>query len=958
MHRTSTWAALPIHEEVAAALAPTTPSTNPAASAATMPSHAVAGTVYGVVIEHGEKLLGRTDESESLRSLCAAARNAVGGALLVLGDAGVGKTTLIEAALNELNGVRVLRITGFAAEATLAYSALQRLGRPLAEFLGAIPESQRAALRVAAGLTDGQPPQRAIVGLGSLSLLAAAGDDVPTICVVDDAHHLDAESLEVLGFVARRLSAESVAIVFGARPDDAVATALAGVPRLHLSGLDAESAAAVLRDSVTGDLDPMIVADFVTFTGGNPLALRELGSQWSPGELTAAALAHSPVPIGRRLETVYSERVRSLPANTQLWLLVAAAESTGDASVVRSAATMLGAPDAASSPAEEIQLVAVRDSVRFRHPLVQSAVYNSASDPDRRRVHAALHAETAARGLRELAAWHAAAACSGVSGEVAHELAAVSDLAGARGGHGSRARLLARAAEIAADPAARSQWLVSAAEAAIGSGAGMLARQLLDRAEPDHLDPVGRGRRLVVRVMCALFLSDPIELRQGVATLLAAADEFHGVHPALEQRALLLALTFVQTSEESAQGVSLRELALRLRDGAESLEGPYAIALRATSSFVLDDYAVAVPRLREAVAMLDGLDDAALIEFSFYAVSPCIAQWDADAASRLIRRTVRVGRELGALREVDAALWVLSAVELSRVNPQLAGDYLSQADELRRALGYGDQQMVNAGYLAWLDTPRTAVDQIARGMRDAGYGGIARMSLGALAINEIADGEYQSAFERLSRLVERPFLQASFHHIPELVEAALRSGNRAAAQVAGGQLHRYAEIARTDWVCGLDERCAALLAADSDAESHFTASIALLDTPGHRGDCARSRLLYGEWLRRMRRRNDARTQLIAARQVFEDVGAHAFARRALRELLAGGEKAEDLVPARGGLTAQEAEIARLAAHGATNAEIAASLFISTNTVDYHLRKVFRKLDVTSRRQLSDRLPAL
>lgn len=311
---------------------------------------------------------------------------------------------------------------------------------------------------------------------------------------------------------------------------------------------------------------------------------------------------------------------------------------------------------------------------------------------------------------------------------------------------------------------------------------------------------------------------------------------------------------------------------------------------------------------------------------------------------------------MGALREVDAALWVLSALELSRVNPRLAEEYLAQADELRQALGYGEQQMVNAALLAWQGTPRTATEQIANAMQEAGFGGIARMAIGAIAINEIADGDYQRAFIRLSDLVARPHLQASFHHIPELVEAAARSGNRDAARVAARDLHRYAAVADTPWVRGLDARCRALLASDVDAGARFEESITHLSAPSHRGDLARTRLLYGEWLRRMRRRTEARVQLTTARAIFEEVGAHAFARRASRELSAGGDKQEEVVTSRGDLTTHEAEIARMAAHGATNAEIAGALFISVNTVDYHLRKVFRKLNVTSRRQLAEHFP--
>nr|WP_279587844.1 LuxR family transcriptional regulator [Microbacterium ulmi] len=899
--------------------------------------------------------MGRAVERETLRALVASARNGASGAVLIDGDPGVGKTTLMDAVLDRLTAVRILRIVGYEVEAALPYAALQRLCRPLAPYVNELAPIQREALRVATGLAEGPAPERALVGLGILSLLARAGDDEPLVCVVDDAQHLDGESLDVLGFVARRLSAESVAMLFAAREDEAVARSLAGVPRLELAGLDAESAAAVLRDAVDGEIDPGVVADFVSFTDGNPLALRELGAQWSIEELTAVSIAHSPVPLGRRLEAHYSARVATLSHDARRWVLVAAAEATGDAAVVRAAAARLGLPPTASGEVEALHLVEIQGTVRFRHPLVRSAVYNGATDADRRAAHAALCIETSARGRREFAAWHAAAACGGPDAGVAAELAAVADLAGARGGFASRARLLARAAALSPEPTLRAERFVSAAEAAIAAGAGVLSRQLLARADRAALDPVGRGRLLVVEAMCAVYLADPLTVRDGLAALLCAADAFHGLAPDREQKALLIALNSSMTVEDRAIGADLEQLAIRMR-AASDVESPCAVVLRATSAFALEEYEVAVPLLRTAVAMLDAMDDDDLLEVSALAVSPCIALWDCDAASRLLTRTVRAGTERGALREVDSALWVLSAVELSRVNPRRAGEHLAQAEELRRALGYADEQTVNAAYLAWQGGPRAVVEQIVHAMSESGYGGVVRMAVGALGIREIAEGEYHSAFDRLAGLIRRPYLQASHHHLAELVEAAVRSDNRAAARAAAATIDRYAAASGTTWVTGLAERCAALLADDADAERHFLASIETLDTHSHRGDCARSRLVYGEWLRRVRRRADARVQLVAARDVFTEVGADAFAERARRELTAAGAKPDESAAVVGPLTSQETAVARLAAQGATNADIGSALFISSNTVDYHLRKVFRKLGVTSRRQLAEHFP--
>ena len=903
-------------------------------------------------------MLGRAEEFQSLRALIAGARNGVSGALLVHGDAGVGKTTLIEAALHAAADLRIVRASGYEVEETLPYGALQRLGRPLAPFVDGIPEAQRSALRIAMGLADGAPPQRALVGLGVLSVLARAGDDAPLICVVDDAHHLDAETLEVLGLVARRLSAETVGLVFVSRNDDAVERALAGVPRLALSGLDPDAAAAVLREAVADEIDPAVVAEVVSLTGGNPLALRDLGAELSVRDLTAAAIGRSPVPLGRRLEEHYSDRASALSPAARLWLLVAAAEVAGDASVIRSAARALDLPEAAAAEAESVRLVEIHDSVRFRHPLIRSGLYNAASDADRRGVHATLRDETARRGLRELAAWHAAAACAGPDAAVAAELAAIADLAGARGGLKSRALILARAAELSPDARDRSERFIAGAEAAIGGGAGVLARQLLGRVDRDAIDRVGRGRMHIVEAMCTLYMADAARMPGLLAVMIAGADELDEAGPEPQQRALLLALNSAFTAEDRAVGADIHTLAVRMRVAVDAGASIYSQALGAMASFQLDGYGTALPLLRETVAAFETVSDDAVLGLSIFAVGTCIGSWDCDAASRILTRAVRVGRERGALREVDAALWVLSAVELSRVNPRQAGNYLDQAAELRRALGYLDEHTVNAAYLAWQGAPAATVEQIIDAMDEAGYGGVTRMARGALAIDDIARGSYASAHGRLSQLVAKPYLQASFHHIPELVEAAVRSANRAVALSAAEQMDAYASAAGTIWVRGLAARCAALVADDVDAEPLYLDSIALLDTESHRGDCARSRLVYGEWLRRMRRRNDARIQLQAAHDVFEDVGATAFAERARRELTATGERIEGSQPRNGGLTPQELEVARLAARRETNAEIGSALFISPNTVDYHLRKVFRKLGVSSRRQLAEHFPTL
>lgn len=851
--------------------------------------------------------------------------------------------------------MRVIRVQGVEVEAQIAFGALQRIGRPLAKFASDIPENQRAALRVAVGLDEGPPPELPLVGLGALSLLARAGDDQPTVCIIDDAHHLDQESLLALGFVARRLSAESVVLLFASRPGDVVASSLASVPRLELGGLDAASASALLRQKVRGNLDPTVVLEYVTYTGGNPLALREIASERTAEELTASAIGHSPIPIGRHLEQLYTQRIETLPEPTRAWLLLAAAESTGDSAAVQAAARARGIPAHASSPAEQIDFVTVvHGSIRFRHPLIRSAIYLSAAERDRLSAHHALSAYARDNDRPDLAAWHAAAATPGPDQAVSDQVADAAGIAGSRGGMLSRAHLLGRAAELTPDPALRSERYIAAAEACLSAGAATLALQMLSNADSDRLDDVGIGRTLIVEAMCGLFLSESVALRGGMAKLIHAADLMEQSAPDLAQHALLLAMNSATGQEDRATGANVLDLAKKMRD-VSSGDHTTAAVLEAVSSFILDPYPVAVPHLRRAVAALDALDDARVIEFTFAVTVPTIALWDWNAASRLLGRVVRIGRETGALRAVDSALWILSAVEMTRGDPALASLYLEQAAELRRALGSLDELAVNAALLAWQGTPSSLVEQVSYALNEAGWGGIARMATGAIATQEIAAGEYAPAFERLTPIVRHPFLQATFHQIPEFVEAAVRSGNRPAALEAAKALDMYAVSSESPVARGFMERSHALLAEADQAEALFRASIRSFHGVGHRGDSARSRLLYGEWLRRVRRRSDARIELEGALRAFSIAGATAFAERARRELRATGATVVDRPKVNPTLTPQEDEVARLAASGATNAEIGATLFISANTVDYHLRKVFRKLEITSRRQLMDYL---
>ncbi|KQT02110.1 hypothetical protein ASG23_01770 [Cellulomonas sp. Leaf395] len=843
--------------------------------------------------------------------------------------------------------MRIVRADGYEAEDAMPYAALQRIGTSFRDHLPEIPDRQVAALRIAAGLDSGPPPDRFLVGLGMLSLFAAAGESEPIVCVVDDAHLLDAESLEVLAFVARRLKAESLALILATRPDERLERVTAGVARLELSGLDALSAVHLLNQFAAEPLDPYVAAQIARESVGNPLSLIDLGREVSARELTTSTLTPDPVPVGTRLEAHYRREVDALPRSARQWLRVAAVESSGDAVLIGEAAERLGLAVDAAEGAE--RFAAGRDTVRFRHPLVRSAVYNGMPSTERRRLHGVLRDVADENGHADVAVWHAAAAVVGTDESVAARMVQAADKTGGRGGTASRARLLARAADLTPDGPSRDGRLIEAAEAAASAGAAQLALEFLDRVDPTQIDPVSQGRVLSLRTLLALFVGDPDGVAGATATLLQAADLFHGIVPELEEHTLLRAFELALTAEWAMTGATLPELGQRLQDGAGS------VLRRALAAHILSPYAESAPQIRAALQVLRDAPADELLAHVSLGVSLSIALWDERACIELLERMARAAREAGALRALDTALWVLSLAELVRGDALAAGRYVEQVRDLRQAIGYDAEQVVNASYLAWSGAPKAQVEAIAEATRTSGFGGAWTMAMTGLGIREIAEGHYRDAFDRFRPMVEQPFLQVTYQQLPEYIEAGVRSGHVEAVQDSAERLAMMAAVSGTPWVRGVSDRCAALLARDDAAEDLYRSAIKHLQESTALGDHGRAHLLYGEWLRRQRRRRQARDELRTALGIFERAGAAAFADRARRELEATGERVSHEAPSSGdGLTPQESAVAHLAAEGQTNAEIAAALFISAHTVDYHLRKVFRKLEVTSRRQLGER----
>lgn len=917
--------------------------------------------VLGVGVDHVPRvvdsggLLGRADELRQIAIVLGNARNGRGGSLAIAGDPGIGKTTLLAAATVDLPGMQLVSVDGYETESTMPFAAIQRLVMPLQAHLPELPERFQRALRIASGTETGPPPDRFLIGLSVLGLLGAAGQEVPVVAVVDDAHLLDRESLDALAFVGRRLEAESAALLFAGREVPEYADQMVGVESLRLGGLSPDVAIRLLTRSLSESIDPAVAMQIVRATGGNPLALVDLADDVTVTQLTESSFGDEPIPVGRHLESFYLRQVRLLGDDVRLWLLVAAADSTGNVDLITAAADVLGLPRDAGDGAETAGLVELGQTVRFRHPLVRSAAYNATPGKDRRRVHRALATIAEKTGLTELEAWHAAKATLGSDEEVAQRLEDIADLAAERGGFASRARVLVQASALTPPGSRKYARLVRAAEAALESGTAQLAKNLIDEIDEDALDPVSHGRLIVLGAEHSLFTAAPTVTR-GSADLLTAAALFHGEDDALEQRALIKAWECALPSERLTTGLAWPELGQRFRDGADVREGPAATILRALSALILLPYAEAVPVMREALDAYDEMDADTILTYGHSSVALATALWDLDARHRCLARCAAAARDAGSLQQLDNALWVLSMTETVGGTPRGAVRYMEQVRELRRAIGYDAEHIINVAVLAWSAATRDQVLALTDMIQAMGFGGVHSSAMGALAMVDLAEGSYEDAYAKLKPLVDDPFFHVTQSMWPDFVEAAVRSGHVEDAHAFADQLDGRAQVCESAWARGVAARSRALVSDDDEAELHFRASLGELAGSRAEVDLGRTHLTYGEWLRRRKRRGDARVQLLAAAEVFAGTGADPFVERANRELEAAGESARAATDGRlPVLTTQERTVAELAASGRTNAEIGATMFLSPNTVDYHLRKVFQKLAISSRRQLADRL---
>jgi DNA-binding CsgD family transcriptional regulator len=910
-------------------------------------------------------LVDRIEERASLDQLVEAAASGLSGVCVLVGDAGMGKTRLLEYAVERAAEFQHLVVAGVEAEMDLGYAALHRLLRPFLERRDQLPPPQRAALESAFGLVAGDPADRFLVGLACLSLLAQVATERKVLCVVDDPQWLDRESLEALSFVGRRLEADGIVLLFGVRDLGAVAGALNGLPTLSVGGLPDDAAFSLLCQSVDVPVEPDTARRIVVSTSGCPLALIELASGLTQDQLRGGQPVGEALPIGRQLEDHFLKQVRALQPSAQLFLLVAAAESSGEPSLVRPAAFALGADAAAEDEAVASGLIALRPNVVFRHPLIRAAVYGGAPRALRAEVHQTLAAVLGSsdpdRRVR-----HLAAAAREPVEELALELEQAAERSKSRGGYAAETALLIEAAQLSPTAADRARRQLRAAIAARNAGMPQRAEALLEQARPQLDVPLLQAQAMLLDGTLRTHLG---QSPSASARLLAAAEALAPLDRGLARNAFLEALTACTVAHRFAVGTTTEDVAravLSSIDATRSSESFGDLVLEAAARSFLTDFAQAAPVLRRAaIALREGevtRDEVALC----YSIAFPIVNHLADDVT-YHAWVARVERQARA----DGALIVLQVVLLARAKAELRAGRFAAAEttyeevvEIARVVGGVPEfyAALKCELFAWrgqADETHDAVgplSAIAAAVGSEAALNIARVARTTLALGQ---GRYADALDAIQPIAGDNMPNWTCHALPDAIEAAARSGNLDLANDYLARLAARSLPSGTNWALGRLARASALLANEDGAEALYVEAIRRLDETTVVVEALQARLSYGEWLRRQNRRVDARVPLREAYDRFNRIGALGFARRARVELEATGAHAHSTsAEAAYDLTPQEAQAAKLAAGGATNAEIAAQMYISSNTVDYHLRKVYRKLGVTSRRELRAALPAL
>lgn len=910
------------------------------------------------------RLVGRASELARVEAIIRDARNGRSGVLVLHGEAGIGKTALLEAATEIGADLGLARIAGVESEGALGFAGLHRLLVPFLDRASVLPARQRSALDAALGLDDAASPDRFLVGLAALTILCdAASDSHGLLLVIDDGQWIDQESLDAISFVARRLHADRIAILMAFRDETIESAALPdGLPALAVEGLSEDDTRSLLRAVSTGPLNEQVETRVASSVAGSPLAVLELARVLSDEQLLGSDLLPDPLPVGERLESHFLQQVHRLPDTTQRFVLLAAAEPSGDAALVWRAAEELGLDRGAGDAAELGGLLAIGSTIEFRHPLIRSAVYRGSAPADRRLAHRALADAIVDDAEADRRAWHRAAAAVGPDEEVASDLERAAGRARTRGGHAAEGAFQTRAAELTPDRRRRAERYLAAAQANLTAGAPAAAAELIERAGIDADDALLSAQ--AQRVSAAL--QSYSNAGPAAALLLSAARSLEPIDVRRSRETYAEAIQAAMVSCQLTSGATLEEVARAVLDAPADPTG----AVEA-SDLLMDGYATrlahghvaAAPILRSAMTTLsDDMTRATLDRWAVLGNSLPAELWEVEETARILRRLEVMERDRGAVESLRVTLGGRAHLEMWNGNFDLADALHSEASEIASALGEAatDWELLKVELWAWQgDQERTRfVADLLTGEVGHSYGAGVVVNMGrmALCILEQGLGNYRDAFEQAARVHADDIPPHGNQALPELIEAAVRCDELDAARRALPELEERVAASATPWSLGLLARSRALLTDGDEAEAQYHEALERFSVVPVRTDTARTHLLLGEWLRRRNRRSDARDHLRAASEMFQSMGAEAFAARAGAELAATGERVRrrslDTVNE---LTPQESQIAALAADGATNREIATTLFISASTVDYHLRKVFRKLDVSSRRQLAREL---
>jgi DNA-binding CsgD family transcriptional regulator len=876
---------------------------------------------------------------------------------------------LVQDAIDAAPGFRVLRVAGVESEMAFGYAGLHQLVHPILDSTRELPEPQHSALDAALGRTRHGVIDLYLVGLAALNLIAAAARAQPVLVVVDDAQWLDAESVTALSFVARRLHAEPVAMLVATRESNGRGseTRLDGLHRLDLVGLPPPEALELLARTATAPVDPSVARRIVAATEGNPLALVDLPPTLTVEQLRGVEPLPDPLPIGDRLGGLFARRVEALDDAARTVLLLAAAEREGDPVLVRRAAEALGEMPwaAAVANAEASGLVTFTPCVEFRHPLVRSAVYYSAASADRRRAHAALAEALDADVDIDRRAWHLGLAAAGPDERVARLLEASSERARQRGGSATAAAYLRRAAELTPDRERAAERLLEAARAELVAGRGPQAREMLDRARANGLNPLHDAGAAWTEALIHLVAG---ELRQPAELLAAALPRIGDGDPELAVGACVAADAVALAGGHLIEPSIRREIAAGTMAAAEHCDGTDLITelIGGVAARLSGERATAMQALHEAVASaaedpqrLPSVAGRHIHVVYFDTILAAADVLDDRAWDDLGRAWAQLARATGALAALPLALSWHSWLEVLQGRLGSARSHFTEIEDVVSFTGWrgllGSPVPAQVLRDAWLGDEEAARSGARRMMQDAherGQGIGIDHAYAALTVLELGAGRYGDALRAARRICEHDSAGVVTPALADVVEAAVRSGERDLAIEALERLSERATVSATPWASGMLARARAVAASGGEADELFRSALDELSRTTIATEIARTQLLYGEWLRRARRRRDAREPLHDALDFFEVVGASSFAARARAELTATGEHVRTRSTPVDVLTPQEAQIARLAAAGEKNHEIAAQLYITTSTVEYHLRKTFVKLGVSSRTQLA------